>query len=244
LLIEFSTGPGEFVYRKIPYGEYLLDVPVRKFREIGVVPKRLLPLHILGIVTKPNGFVQFGKSDTADLHEIAYDSFIKDNEYCSTFHVGENAYSLEHDLLFAVFVKVVVANSKAISESLDPLSIEDAFHGEFGDYTPTLQSNVNSPGWLRLKGSRITPLLASALFSLAVEIGPHAVQAAENGMITVGNSKAPKDDACVARVHKETLEFIKFLRLEKWAPACELARKVSDRTGMHSQSTISQSKGQ
>ena len=102
LLIEFSTDPDEFVYRQIPYGDRFVDIPVRKFEEIGTIQKRFLPRHILSIVTKPTAFVQLGTQDTESLQRIAYDSFIRqnhsiidDSEYSSTFHVSSEKY-LDH----------------------------------------------------------------------------------------------------------------------------------------------------
>ncbi len=57
LLVEFSGGPGNVVYRKIPYQDFfLVNIPARRFREIGTVEKRLLPSHILDVATKPNAF--------------------------------------------------------------------------------------------------------------------------------------------------------------------------------------------
>ncbi len=154
-------------------------------------------------------------------------------------------YNLEHDLLFAAFIKFVAANSKAVAEAAEaPYTLEQAFLGEFGDYTPSLQSNVNSPGWLRLKGTRRIPLIAAVLFSLAVSVGADAPRFAEEGMITIGNSMAPADDPCVAQVHQESLDFLEFLKLgEDWVRACEVARKVNGTAGMSSQSTVSQREG-
>ena len=241
LLIEFSTDPHDFIYREVPYGkDYLVDMPVRRFREIGTVQKRFLPRHILDVVTKPNGFIQFGKPDTNDLTHLVYDDFSKDNKYTSKFHVREHECNLEYDFYFAASVKVVSSNIKASSEGAgEPYSFEAAIRGDFSDYAPTLQSNVNSPGWLRLSDYRITPLVVSVLFALAVHVGNEAVQAAQDGQITIGNSKAPDDDPCVAQVCKETLDFLKFLRLDDWAPACELARKANAGGGVRSQSKVS-----
>ena len=131
LLVEFSGGPGNIVYRKVPYGDTLLvDIPARRFREIATVTKRLLPPHILDVVTKPNAFVQFGRSDTTDLHDLAYGSFVREEEYSSTFYVTNPEYNLEHDLLFAAFVKFVAANSKAVAEATEaPYTLEDSFLG-------------------------------------------------------------------------------------------------------------------
>ena len=223
----------------------MITIPARRFHTVRTVPKRLLPTHILDVVTKPNAFVQFGRSDTNDLHDMSYDSFSRDDEHSSTFRVSEREYNLEHDLYFAAFIKVIAANVRALAEDASqPYSIEDALLKDFGDYIPTLQSNVNSPGWLRLKSVHITPLLASVLLSLALTVGPEAVQAAEDGLIIIGNSKAPEDDPCIAIVRESALDFFGLIGLDTWSQACELARKVNAGSGMRSQSIVSQPGGQ
>ena len=249
LLVEFTTNPENMSYGHIPYGnrrnEQFVKIPVRHFRLLRSVPKRLLPKHVLDVVGAPNAFVEFGHADANDLIDLAYDDFTARNHYISTFNITKDKYTVDHEIRFAAFVKFISANVKAVSESSDDkFTIAEAILGDFEGYIPSLQSHVSSPGWLRLRDERITPLVISVLFALAVEIGPAAARAAEEDMITMGNSKAPKDDECTMQVHKMALDLFKLLRLnEDWPQACELARKNSEETGMQSQSTISESEG-
>ena len=243
LLVEFTGNSDNVVYREIPYGARTAYIPVaipaRRFREVSVVPKRFLPPHVLDIVEKPNIFVEFGRTDRFDLQDLTYPSFVKDDEYSCTFELTEAKYTLEHDLWFASFVKFVAANTKAISEdAVESVSFEEAILAELGDYAPALQSNVNSPGWLKLKGPNITVLVAAVLFVLATTPGLEAIDAAADGRIVLGNSMAPLDDICVAQVYRTTLDFLELIDLDDWDKSCEIARKVKLATGMHPPPTV------
>lgn len=138
-LVEFSSGPGNLVYRDIPYRETMVTLPLRKFNMITKAEERLLSSHILDIAQKPNIFVQFPKSNLMDLYDIAYPSFSKPDECSNTFAVKSTDYNLEHDLHFGAFIRFVAANFKALEEGAKrPYSIEESIFGDFGEYTPKL----------------------------------------------------------------------------------------------------------
>ena len=238
LLVEFSTGPSDFVYRKLPYGTsrlpILLDVPVRKFREISTLQKRLLPTHVLDVIGKPSAFIEFGERDRITLQNIAYNSISKETDYCTTFHIPQSGYSLEHDLLFSAFAKFVAVNCKALSDNRDtPISFEQSLLTDIGEYSPTLQSNVNSPGWLKLRDHHAISLVAGVLFALCPIPTAEVNEAVQNSKIVIGNSKAPDDDTCVAEVSTTSIDFLNFINLDEWSKACEAARKVIESTGMY-----------
>lgn len=85
---------------------------------------------------------------------------------------------------------------------------------------------------MNIYSSKITPLVAAVLFALAVNYGPDAFSAAEAGLIRIGNSQAPADDACVADIQAQALAQIKLSGAIGWAEACDKARQAAGRTGI------------
>ena len=245
LLVEFSTKPSEFVYREVPCGkDYNATIPVREFRTVARVPKRFLPQHVLEVVGTPCAFGQFGPADTNDLISLAYDDFSRGDQFISRFHVGNQHYALDHDVYFMAFVKFVSANLRSVLEQSEQVySIEDALLKDFGDYTPELQSNVNSPGWLRLKGKQITPLVVSVLLTLAVVYGIDILTAVSEEQVIIENSLASPDDPCAEMIQYRTDEFLKMMHPDAWGEACDWARKIHEEAGIRSQSKVSNTDG-
>jgi hypothetical protein len=83
-----------------------------------------------------------------------------------------------------------------------------------------------------------TPLIAAALLALAVQVGNNAAQAAQDGMVVIGNSKAPAGDQCTALVAEKVLKQLKLLGLLEWPEACEMARIAAEKTGVTGPVTI------
>jgi hypothetical protein len=107
-----------------------------------------------------------------------------------------------------------------------------------GEYIAKLQINVNSPGDISLASKVITPLVASVLFLLAVEVGSLAKLEAENGTLILRNSKAATGDVCTAKVHESAIQILKLLDLDDWPEACEHAQEVAKKTGLKSPARV------
>ena len=115
-----------------------------------------------------------------------------------------------------------------------PASLETSFFAELGEFKLELTSNINSPGTISVFSSKITPLVASVLFSLALAIGTEAAEAMENGRVIIGNKSSSNDDPCVVEVREGTLEFLRLVGFENWRRACEIAKDAADATGLKS----------
>ena len=240
ILAEFRDGPQRIQYNQIPrrYGNF--EIPTRRFKVLNRLPKRLLPADVIDIISKPNAFVQVGKTNKEDLYHLAYGSFTVGGDFISRFEVTEESYNFDDDLYFAAFVKFVAANTKSVtiegSQHISP--IRTAAFEELGKFAPELKSNVNSPGFLSLTSPYSTPLVASVMFAIALQIGPDAIAVAQDEKITLGNSKAPANDECTARVFESTINQLKLFELDDWADACEMARKAERNTGLKPEARI------
>jgi hypothetical protein len=134
----------------------------------------------------------------------------------------------------------VAANTKAVDElnGAPVLGFVEAAFRDSGEYIAKLQTNVNSPGDISLVSKVITPLVASVLFLLAVEVGPSAKAEAQNGTLILRNSKAAENDPCTAKVFESSMQILKLLNLDDWPAACERAQEVAKKTGLKSPAKV------
>lgn len=237
LIGELLDDPGDFItltFAKL-YGDERLYG--RRVRWLGRIPKGKLSPYMLDLGSKPNAFVLVPKNERAAIYREAYGSYILPGEYRVRFDVDDPEYTTTDDLYIQAFLSFVAANSRRIEKQEDLLPIHQAAFEQLGDYALELQSNINSPGFLNLLSSKVSPLVAAALFSLAVTVGPEAVEAANNGLITIGNS-LDAGDPCTVAIAVEVVEHLRLLGVERWAQACDIARQVQDSTGLSGQAEV------
>ena len=209
----------------------------RRVKWLGRIPKGKLSPYILDLGSKPNAFVLLPKPERAAIYREAYGSYILPGEYRVRFDVDDPDFTTTDDLYIQAFLSFVAANSRRIEIGESVLPIHQAAFEQLGDYAIELQSNINSPGYLNLLSGKVSPLVAAALFSLAVTIGPDAVNAANNGLITIGNS-LDAGDPCTVDVAAEVVEHLKLLGVDRWVQACEIARQAQESTGLSGQAEV------
>jgi hypothetical protein len=163
-----------------------------------------------------------------------------DDYYSALFQVTSADFDTHDDVLLQAFFNFVAANTKAVIEDEDPdvLGFAEAAFKDSGEYVAKLRINVNSPGDIALISKVITPLVASILFLLAVEVGPSARAEAQNGTLILRNSKAATDDPCTAKVFESSVQILKLLDLDEWPAACVRAQEVANKTGLKSPAKV------
>lgn len=239
LLVEFQDDPSSIVPIDVPF--YPRDpLSGRRVRILAEIEKRRLPSKVLDIVEKPNAFVLLEKSARSAIYRAAYGSYVLGDSISAEFDVSSLDYKFDDDFFMSAFFKFVAINTVNVSleNRKSVFSVEDAVLRELGKFSPDFRSNVNSPGFLQYTSDTIIPLVASALFALAVTVGPAAAQAAKDQTVTIGNSKAGPGDQCTAQVSESVLTQLKLLELDQWAKACELARKVHQNAGLTGTATV------
>ena len=221
------------------FGEEIL--PGRAVRWIARIPKRDLPFSILDALQKPSPAFLVERSQRAVFYKIAYGNYSISDFYSARFEVTEADFDTLDDVLLQAFFNFVAANTKAVTENGDQAIVRgfaDAAFVDSGEFTPHLQTNINSPGDITLVSRVITPLVASVLFLLAVQVGPAAKGEAEADTLVLKNSKADVQDPCTAAVFKSSTQIIKLLDLDEWPKACERAQEVARKTGLKSPAKV------
>jgi hypothetical protein len=220
------------------FGDEIL--PGRAVRWIAKIPKRDLPFSILDALQKPNAAFLVERSQRDVFYKIAYGNYSINDFYSARFEVTEADCDTVDDVRLQAFFNFVAANTNAVTEDAYPIvkGFADTAFTDSGAFTPHLQTNVNSPGDITLVSRVITPLVASVLFLLAVQVGPAAKAEADNDTLVLKNSKAEAQDPCTAKVFKSSIQIIKLLDLDEWPKACEHAQEVARKTGLKSPAKV------
>jgi hypothetical protein len=239
---EFTAGPNavhEFRVDRV-YGNEPL--PGRKVRWKGTIEKRFLDAQVLEISQKPNIIVTLPRSKHRYIYDLVYNGYTFEDDFIVRFDVTEDRFTSHDDMLMQAFLNYVALSTKNFAEKSKPdkRSFHEAAFIDSGSYTPDLKVEVSSPGFLSVLSSKITPLVASVLFVIAVDVGVDALQAAEEGKIRIGNSQAPADDACVADVEAQAMNAIKLSGEANWPAICEAARQLKHRNGIKGPSNLRQ----
>jgi hypothetical protein len=213
---------------------------VRRYRQLARVPKSKLNTRILNIIGKPNMLVLLEKQFRREIYSLAYGNFALQDDFNTRFEVGSDDFNTDDDFLIKLFIRFVTNNTiKTTINGEDEVdSIVKSAFNYAGDLAPELQMNINSPGFIGLSSKYIIPAVISVMFALAVTIGPEVAQAALDGHVLIGNSAAPHGDLCTAEVAEAALKQIKLLGLDKWAEACEYARKVAQHADVTTSATV------
>lgn len=237
LIGELTSDPSDLSTTRFPqlYGQERLYG--RSVKWLGKVPKGKLSPYLLDLISKPNAFVELRLEERPAIYREAYGSYILPGEYRARFNVSDPDFTTTDDLYIQAFFSFVAANSKRIRENREVLPVHKAAFERLGDDAIDLQSNINSPGFLTLISKTTSPLVATALFLLAVSVGPDAVIAAEQGTILIGNSH-DAGDPCTFEIHEEVLQHLRLLQVDKWAEACEIARVSEEATGLSGQGEV------
>jgi hypothetical protein len=211
-------------------------LPGRRVRWLAQIEKRKLPSEILDALEHPTSIYLLARSQRPAIYAAAFGTYVDasrpDSEFIARFSIAEDGFTTETDLRLQAFFNFVAANYLAAETNGSVKRLIDVLFQELGDAAPELRTNVNSPGHVDLVAKSIVPLVAAALFALAVNVGRSAPEAAEANKIVIGNSKAGPDDECTALVRAATLTQLKMLRLSEWPQACELAKLVAEQAGV------------
>jgi len=239
-IVEFIDDPESRIEIAAP--DFFGDDPLtaRRVRTLARVPKGKLPVRILDILSKPSALVLLEKSEREAIYNLALSSFFMEGTYSVRFDVEAEDYNTDDDILLKAFIKFVTANTVATAITHDNavMGIKEATFAPTAGFSSELRTSINSPGFIELVSKNLIPAAVAALFALAVQVGPSAVQAAKENTIVFGNSQAGPDDPCTAPVSETVLLQLRLLGLDKWSEACQIARQVEEKADLKGSTTV------
>lgn len=235
---EVVSAPNEL---KLIYPAVYFGMPLtgRHVAWKSVIEKAKLPAQTLDALQKPASLFLLPQPAWPAIFRRAYGSYSMAGEYGARFEVTSEGYQTSDDFLIQAFFNFVSENTERVLAGSDDLV--DFKTGAFlamDGRTPDLYTNVNSPGGLSLKSVVITPIVIAAMYALAVYVGPDAYAQAVENTIIIGNSLGGPDDPCSVPVREQVVTQIRLLGFDRWAEACEMARRTADNTGLSTTATV------
>lgn len=234
-IYEFSSEPLEIT--TLPnawrYDSDDEKIQGRSLKFISRIPKRNLNQSILETTRQLNTVATLGRSDRDFIYEKSLNNFVNDDRFNSLLRIENAEYDLDNDIVIKSFMKYVAINYLNLEQGLDFKSFKIAAFEDLGEVAPDIASEIHSPGYHKISSLLLIPLLYSVIFELASSVPADALlEAVEQGTITIGNSAAPDDDECTARIHDETLRWFRMRGIdEDWPEACRLSAETARSLG-------------
>jgi len=222
-----SAGKIRYVSPNPSYDDFL--VPARRVKWIGKKPQHQVTEEFLKAIRTSNPLVLVKKSHRRPLYDAAYPSYMLDDEVHSTFTVKGQSFTARDGYFFQEFLNYAAALAEHVCEDRDDNTAD--FKSDIStaiwslddhSYIPDLSININSPGIISLLSSRVTPLIASALFSLALASCDAAGVAHMPNFNDVGVTIAQiADDPCAIQVEKAVRFSLENMNYDEWQKMCK-----------------------
>lgn len=167
-----------------------------------------------------------------EILRAAFDQYSIGDTYSARLKTTQSDFSTLDDYQIQTFINyvsgvLVAVDAGAVGGKIDlPTALK--LLSDRRDLVPELTSNINSPGDLRLFSIQIGPLVAVALFAIALAAPPGA----KPDDIHVSNSAVAGGDPCALMVQERAMNAIKMMDLDTWNMVCEGARSANEHTGV------------
>ena len=186
------NGPLRWV--KVPgYGDDL--VPARSVRWIASIPKRRFSEDLINRLRLPIPLFILERSLEQEVVKLAYDNFVYGGEYVATFDTTNPVFDSVDDFNIQAFVNLVAGALVALEEgeANNGFDLDDALRvlSLHTSQIPEMNSNINSPGFVRYITQDVTALIIATVMAIALSSTPLSASAFQ-----IVNSAAGPDDPC------------------------------------------------
>jgi hypothetical protein len=166
-----------------------------------------------------------------------------DDKFTARFEVTEADFDTLSEYDIQTFLNFVAGALAGYEEGMDgegSIGIARAIEFLRGDRAaiPEFNSNINSPGTLRLLSSKTTPIVIAALLSIALATGD-----ASAATVNVINSKGPLNDPCALKIQEQVRATIRLMGILDLHEACKRAVSAQEKTGLKTSMSTVVSKG-
>ncbi len=214
----------------------------RRVRWLGKVNKRKVPLDVVERLQTPVSFFDMGDTGRTLFYKLAFGSFSYDGFNYAEFETTKQVFTSRDsrnastwfelvELLEASLRSPTLVNqikSASLRDLIDDFEIDEIDRAD-------LSININSPGTIILQAVANTPLIALAIYPLAVASVPYA----EAKQITVQVQTAGRSSTeCEGAVSASVKQILNNLGARKWTEACEIAKRASTQTTLETKSHL------
>jgi hypothetical protein len=222
------SGPLRWV--KVPgYGDDL--VPARSVRWISAVPKRRFSEDLINRLRLPIPLFIVERSLEIEIIKSAYDNFAYGGEFVATFDTTNPTFDSVDDFNIQGFVNLIAGALVALEEgeAKNGFDLDDALKvlTRHTSKIPEINTNINSPGFVRYITQDIAALVIASVMALALSSSP--LSASEFKIV---NSAAGPDDPCAYVVNEKVKQAFEIMDIPSLQKACERARDTSKKTGL------------
>lgn len=222
------NGPLRWV--KVPgYGDDL--VPARTVRWIASVPKRQFSENLINRLRLPIPLFIMERSLELEIIKLAYDNFVYGGEYVATFDTTNPIFDSVDDFNIQAFVNLVAGAIVALEEGegKQKFDLDDALKvlSRHASQIPEMNSNINSPGFVRYITQDAKALIIATVMALALSSSPLDASAFQ-----IVNSAAGPDDPCAYVIDEKVKQAFEIMDIPSLQKACERARDASAKTGL------------
>lgn len=199
----------------------------RRVKWVGEIEKRKLSDELIAQLHSLAAFFDLGLSRYEEIYDKAFDDYVYDGSFVSTFRTSKNIFTSKDNLLSSLWFELIEVLEEA-RENDEDLTVDNiyelAVESEIDeDDRNDLSIYVQSPGWFRWRSQKIEPLAAIALFTMATA----NVSYAEAKQATVSAQIVRKaDDQCLGDVDEAVKRYLELLGKDRWEQACKLAVKA------------------
>jgi hypothetical protein len=198
----------------------------RRVRWLANIEKRKFSLDLINLLQTQSAFFDIGRSHYEEVYQLTFDNYVYDGQYVATFTTSKNVFTSKDALLTSVWFELleVLEESKKLDKdsSIYDLAVDSQINE---DERNDLSINVMSPGWFKLRSLAATPLVAMALYSMAVENIPY--EQAKAATVSAKVIRTASDE-CLGQVDKSVKDYLELLGKDRWEQACKHASKTQD----------------
>ncbi len=240
------TGPTE--RRKAAKAYPGEDMLVRPVRWLAKKQKASLRPELRSVLGQPTPVMLLPRSLRAEVLKLAFKQYVFDGVNSTRITTTTKDFSIVDDLniqLFNNYVAGLLAAREAAIPDAETLGITDAlkFLTSRRDLVPELDQNISSPGFQRLYGNHVAPLVIGALMTAALNVAPSALAAmmtvalaspaaAQTAEIRVKNSAMLANDPCAVDVQQRVNGSMRIAHFDEFLEMCAALKRTKADTGL------------
>lgn len=240
------TGPTERREAARAYpGEQMM---VRPVRWLAKKQKASLSPELRAACGQPTPVMHLPRSLRDEVLKIAFKQYVFKGVNSTRISTTSQDFSIVDDLniqLFNNYVAGLIAAREADVSDDRTLAITDAlkYLADRRDLVPELDQSISSPGFQRLHGGQISPLVIGAMMSVALSVGPAVLAAmmavalpspasAQTPEIRVHNSAMLASDPCAVQVQERINGSMRIAHYDEFLEMCAALKRTKEDTGL------------
>lgn len=214
----------------------------RRVKWVGSIEKRKLSDPIIYLLHSRAAFFDIGRSYYEEIYSKAFDDYVYDGQNVATFRTSKNIFTSKDNLLSSLWFELIEVLDEAKSsrtqlafDNILDLAVESEIDE---DERNDLSISVQSPGWFRWRSATLEPLVAMALFTMA--IASVSYEDARAATVTAQVVRQA-DDQCLGKVDESVKDYLELLGKDRWEQACKLAVKANKQATLTTKAKLEES---